>query len=304
MKNNYLETYKSLANIRSTDTEHVYKEVIKVLHANHRPADLKVFLSDDKEFPLLSAVSKGGKKAFYGIIQNYSQLTKSKHILIGKGIVFDSGGYDLKPGKSMSSMHFDKTGAILSIILGLKHPKLPVITFFGNNMVGPDGFVPGEILQASNGTKVLIGNTDAEGRLGLADSLLIAKKLAPKAHATMLATLTGAAAYYSGDGLFATVNSTDDNVLKHAMSLYLSGDAKLWPMPRNQVYDDSMKTKIIGADISNDSSLRAAGSQTAFSFLKHFHNNSTLVDIAAMDSDQDGNNLLWGIIDIERLLKI
>lgn len=254
------------------------------------------------EFPLLDAVGRGSPAHPVTVVQHPEKLKKGYTglVLVGKGVVYDSGGYAIKPARSAVDMFFDKTGAVLTLYLG-KKLKLPTVTFWVSNLVGERSLLNGEIITSRNGTKVLVSNTDAEGRLGLADSLSYVKELSPKAHAVTLATLTGAAAAFTGEGVRALVHSTNYKDL-YPKLINTMDDHLLFPAPISKKYDEAVKTKVLGADINNISNMNGGGSQTAFSFLKHFHNNLTHVDMAAFCADKEGNAIGHHLVKSLKLL--
>ena len=241
---------------------------------------------------------------YKGCYININQSVKSDLCLIGKGVAFDTGGWNMKGSQHMAKMHFDKSGAILALAYGIDH-KLPVKTFFTDNVlrVYPDSIVEEPI----TGTKVFIGNTDAEGRIGLADLLAQTAKECKYSKVITMATLTGAAVAATGEGTFALVHGlTAEGVYSLAKS-YDKG-VKLWAMPENKKYDELIKTKIKGADITNNpGGIGGGGSQTAFSFLKHFAGGLELIhmDMAAMDSGKEGNaDLTFGFKELDTLVEL
>lgn len=193
--------------------------------------------------------------------------------LVGKGITFDSGGYDLKPPKFMASMLTDKTGAVsmagvlaLSIIMGLnKHVKcyLPC----SENLVSGSSMLPGDIFTYANGVSVEINNTDAEGRLILADGLLQAK--ADGAQAIIdAATLTGAAKVAVGRDITAVL--TPSNQLPALLTgLFEENEEELWPLPMRPYHKRHLKSS--RADMSNAGSGEGTpGASIAAAFLQAF----------------------------------
>lgn len=200
------------------------------------------------------------------------------YALVGKGITFDSGGYDLKPPKFMASMRTDKTGAVsmagvlaLAIVLGLnKHVKcyLPCT----ENLVSGSSMLPGDIYTYSNGVSVEINNTDAEGRLILADGLLQAK--ADGAQAIIdAATLTGAAKVAVGRDITAVL--TPSNQLPKLLTeLFADNEEELWPLPMRPYHKRYLKSS--RADMSNAGSGEGTpGASTAAAFLQAFVDQDT-----------------------------
>lgn len=193
--------------------------------------------------------------------------------LVGKGIAFDTGGYDLKPSKFMETMRTDKTGLItVAAALGLagamgadKHLRcyLPCC----ENMVSGTAMVPGDILHYPNGVSVEIANTDAEGRLILADALLLACKDQPK-YLLDAATLTGAAKIAIGRDMTAalTRNNKLDEQLEQA---YNYTGEEIWLLPLKDYHKRYITAK--RADIANSASQEGSpGASTAAAFLSFF----------------------------------
>jgi leucyl aminopeptidase len=193
-------------------------------------------------------------------------------VVIGKGVTFDTGGYSLKPREGMSKMKYDMSGA--AAVLGL-FASLPTIELrmklvglipSAENMVGSRALKPGDVLRAVDGTTVEVTNTDAEGRLLLADALGFAKRFEPDT-VIDLATLTGAISIALGRaaaGLF-----TRDDAL--AAELTAAGESvgeRLWRMPLWDDYLAEMKGET--ADLVNSSEKREGASCTAAAFLEHF----------------------------------
>lgn len=196
---------------------------------------------------------------------------KKKIALIGKGVTFDTGGYSIKPAKSMETMKDDMSGAAAVIALMSVLPKLaPNVAVSGyvaatENMV--DGFAqkPGDICQAMDGTTIEVLNTDAEGRLTLADAILYAKKSEPD-YIIDLATLTGACLVALGllySGLMGNDEDLQNKILKSGQ---FTGE-NLWRLPLPEEYREELKSPV--ADLKNIGGLYA-GTLTAGLFLEHF----------------------------------
>jgi leucyl aminopeptidase len=193
-------------------------------------------------------------------------------VVIGKGVTFDTGGYSLKPREGMSKMKYDMSGA--AAVLGL-FAASPTMTLpfrlvglipSAENMVGDAALKPGDVVRALDGTTIEVTNTDAEGRLLLADALGYAKRFEPEV-VVDLATLTGAISIALGRaaaGLF-----TRDDAL--AAELGAAGEEtgeRLWRMPLWDDYLVEMKGET--ADLVNSSEKREGASCTAAAFLEHF----------------------------------
>jgi leucyl aminopeptidase len=192
--------------------------------------------------------------------------------LVGKGITFDTGGISIKPAEGMEKMKYDMAGAgamigAMRAIAQLK-PRVKVISVVCSAENMPDGkaFKPGDVVTAMSGKTIEIINTDAEGRLVLADGLHYAQTLGCT-HLINAATLTGACVVALGIlnvGLFSNDEAT---VKSFEAGLEASGE-KFWRMPCTDDYRDQIKSQI--ADIMNTGKSRAGGAITAAMFLKEF----------------------------------
>ena len=194
--------------------------------------------------------------------------------LVGKGLTFDSGGYNLKPGASgqIELMKFDMGGsaAVLGAAraLGQLQPagvEVHVIVAACENMINGSAVHPGDIVTASNGKTIEINNTDAEGRLTLADALVYAARLEPDAIVD-LATLTGACVIALGEEI-AGLWSSSDGLAEALLQAGQAGAEDLWRMPLRASYRQGLKSQI--ADMKNTGP-RAGGSITAALFLQDF----------------------------------
>ena len=197
---------------------------------------------------------------------------RKKVAIVGKGLTFDSGGLNLKTGGSgIETMKIDMGGAgatfgAAKAIAQLK-PDVEVhfISAVTENMISGRAMRPGDILTASNGKTIEVNNTDAEGRLTLADALVYADKLGVEAIVD-LATLTGACMIALGSNI-AGLWSSDDDLAQGLLSASSSAGEKLWQMPLEESYFEGMKS--IVADMKNTGP-RPGGAITAALFLKEF----------------------------------
>jgi len=193
--------------------------------------------------------------------------------IVGKGLTFDSGGYNLKTaGSQIEMMKYDMGGsaAVLGAAraIGQRRPEgveVHVIVASCENMISGGAVHPGDILTASNGTTIEINNTDAEGRLTLADALVYASKLEPDAIVD-LATLTGACVIALGEEI-AGLWSNSDLLADGLLSAARCGGEDLWRMPLQSSYKAGLKSKL--ADLKNTGP-RPGGSITAALFLQDF----------------------------------
>jgi len=218
------------------------------------------------------AVAKGSSQSPKFIHMTYRPANTTKKIaLIGKGITFDSGGLDIKPASSMVNMKDDMSGAaaVLGIMNALTKLK-PDVEVHGiiaacENMPGSTAYKPGDILRALNGKTIEVDNTDAEGRLTLADALAYADNLKVD-QIIDVATLTGAclvALGYMASGIMGNNQELIDTLMKSADK----GGERLWQLPMYEEYFDGLKSDV--ADFKN-SGPRWAGASTAGLFLKEF----------------------------------
>ena len=197
---------------------------------------------------------------------------KKPLILVGKGIVFDTGGYNLKPGVYMNDMKSDMGGAaaVAGTIYAISKLKLPVYVIglipSTDNLIGKDGYVTGDIIKMHNGMTVEIKNTDAEGRLILADALSYAKKYSPEL-VIDIATLTGAANGAVGDLASAMMAKASKKTKKALLKSGKETFERIIEFPLWDEYGETLKSKI--ADIKNLGG-KTAGHITAAKFLEYF----------------------------------
>lgn len=194
-------------------------------------------------------------------------------VIVGKGITFDSGGISLKPGGGMDEMKFDMSGGAVTIgtLQAVASLKLKVnvvgIVPAAENMPGGSAIKPGDILTASNGKTIEVLNTDAEGRLILADALVYAQRFKPKALID-LATLTGAVIMALGHQAAAVVG-TDSKLIDKLIQSGTETGERLWELPLYEEFEKSVKSDI--ADLKNIASKGVgAGTVTGAAFLKPF----------------------------------
>ncbi len=248
------------------------------LIAKEKGLSLKVLEKEDcKDLGMGAylAVSQGSDLPPKFIHLTYKPAKKAhkKIVLIGKGLTFDSGGYNLKVGAAqIDMMKFDMGGsaAVLGAAsaIGEIRPKGVEVHFIVascENMVNGSAVHPGDIVKASNGKTIEINNTDAEGRLTLADALVYASKLKPDAIVD-LATLTGACVIALGEEVAGLWTGNDELAKDLINAGELAGEG-LWRMPLHHSYKDGLKSLL--ADIKNTGP-RQGGSITAALFLQEF----------------------------------
>jgi len=259
------------------DTEQMVKEV----KALGEQSGFKLEVLEKRQIESLKmggvlAVNKGSKIPPRFMILSWepeNANNKKPIVLVGKGIVFDTGGYSLKPtSDSMDYMKSDMGGAaiVASTLSAISKAKLPVKVIglipVTDNAIGPDAYVPGDVITMHNGKTVEVLNTDAEGRLILADALSYAKKYKPEL-VFDLATLTGAAAFAIGHyGIVAMGTAKESTFSK----LTICGDSTSERIVRFPFWDDYKELLKSGiADMKNIGG-RVAGAITAGKFLEYF----------------------------------
>jgi leucyl aminopeptidase len=225
-----------------------------------------------REFHLIHGVGAGSPRAPRLIDLRWGNSEARKVTLVGKGVCFDTGGLDLKPSAAMLLMKKDMGGAacalgLAQMLMQLDAPvQLRVLIPAVENSIDGNAYRPGDVLRSRKGLSVEIGNTDAEGRLVLADALTEADVERPDLLVDM-ATLTGAARVALGPELPAAF-STDENLLA---SLRIKGEEEadpIWPLPLWAGYDEELASKV--ADLGNVSAAPFAGSIIGALFLKRF----------------------------------
>jgi leucyl aminopeptidase len=223
-------------------------------------------------FPAIHAVGQASASAPRLVDFTWGNPAAPKVTLVGKGVCFDSGGLDVKPPAGMLLMKKDMGGAacVLALARMVMESSLPVrlrvLIPAVENAIAGNAYRPGDVLRTRKGITVEVGNTDAEGRLVLADALALADAERPDLLVD-LATLTGAARIALGPELpavFGTRDETVDALLRHGRRLA----DPLWPMPLWAGYDDEIASKI--ADINNVSGSTFAGAIIGGLFLRRF----------------------------------
>jgi leucyl aminopeptidase len=225
-----------------------------------------------QNYPLIYAVGRASDDAPRLIDLRWGSEQHPKITLVGKGVCFDTGGLDIKPSSAMLLMKKDMGGAahvlgLAQMIVSAKLPvRLRVLIPLVENAVSGNAYRPGDILQSRKGITVEIGNTDAEGRLVLADALTEAVSEQPDLLID-IATLTGAARVALGTDLPALF-SNDDEVAHAVIQHATKENDPVWRMPLFSGYRESLNTPF--ADINNCSSDAYGGAITAALFLKEF----------------------------------
>lgn len=244
-----------------------------------KEAGLKSSVVDGKglqkeKMGLFWGVAKGSSEDPKMIILEHNGGKKGEKpiVLVGKGITFDSGGISLKPAARMEDMKYDMMGAatVAGIMQAVAHFDLPlnIIGYIGTseNMPGGKAQKPGDVQKSLTGKSVEIVNTDAEGRLVLADVIEYAQKYTPPAAMMDFATLTGAVVDALGSVTTGIMGNHDDFIARVKEASEQTGE-KVWQLPLYEEYEEDLKSNY--ADIRN-SGIREAGASKAGTFLKFF----------------------------------
>ncbi|PCJ36951.1 MAG: leucyl aminopeptidase [Moraxellaceae bacterium] len=274
---NGMNTTRTLGNLPGNECPPAYlaKEAKKIARGQKK---LSVKVIEEKEMQELGmgallSVSAGSDQPAKLIIMNYSGGKKgdAPHILVGKGVTFDTGGISLKPGADMDQMKFDMCGAasVLGTMQAIVEMELPLnvigVITSAENMPSGGATRPGDIVTSMAGLTIEILNTDAEGRLVLCDALTYVKKFKP-ASVIDIATLTGACLVALGNHTSGMLGN-DDSVMDN---LRFAADSTLdavWQLPMGEEYLKQLDTPF--ADMANIGG-RYAGTITAACFLSRF----------------------------------
>jgi len=227
-----------------------------------------------KGFGGIIAVGQGSKNDPKLIVMEYhgGKQNEKPIVLVGKAVTFDTGGISLKPGEKMDEMKFDKCGGctVLGIMKALSELKLPVnvigVIPSVENMPSGESYRPGDIIKLYNGKTAEILNTDAEGRLILADALAYGEKRYSPKVIIDFATLTGACIVALGNNMAAIV-SNDEKLKQKIKESSKRTTEEIWELPLNDDYMDMIKSDV--ADMKNIGIGRAAGTITAAAFLRN-----------------------------------
>ncbi len=268
---------------------------------------LKINVYDEKKLKKLGmntllGVGQGSIRGSYLVTMEWNGLRNNSKPLafVGKGVCFDTGGISLKPAKFMEDMTYDMAGSAVVVglmkSLALRKAKINAVGVVGLVENMPDGNAqrPGDIVKSYSGKTVEILNTDAEGRLVLADALTYTEKKFKPKFIVDLATLTGAIIVSLGSE-YAGLFSNDDKLSKQLIKSGEDVEEKVWRMPLNKNYDKLIDSK--NADMQNINYVGGAGSTTAAQFLQRFILNKTPwahLDIAGMAFSKYGGALNSG----------
>ncbi len=270
-----------------------------------KKSNLKCTVLDDKQIGKLKmgcfmGVAQGSANKPRLVVLEYNGTDKKQKpiVIVGKGVTFDSGGLNLKPYPFILNMKDDKGGAVASIHIietcaKLKLPiNLIVVAPLCENMPSGTSFRPDDVLKAYNGMTVEIKNTDAEGRLILADALAYAAEMKPQAIID-IATLTGASLIVLGYAGTPFV-CTNDGLRRKLNDASAKSLEKLWELPLWQEYEESLKSDI--ADVKHIGDEGEAGVITGAMFLKNFVNDIPWAHI-------DIGTTVWSKVDRGMLTK-
>jgi len=237
-------------------------------------ADVEVIEGDElaAEYPAIHAVGRAASRPPRLIRMEWGNPGHPGLALVGKGVIFDSGGLNIKPGSGMVLMKKDMGGAahvigLAEMIMRLELPvHLRVYIPAVENAISGDAYRPSDILTTRNGTTVEIGNTDAEGRIVLSDALTLAAEEDAE-RIIDFATLTGAARVALGEDL-PPLYARDPQQARSIQDLSMALEDPIWHMPLYRPYKQQIQPAI--ADLSNTGTTSQGGSLTAALFLDHF----------------------------------
>jgi len=268
---------------------------------------LKIDIYDEKKLKKLGmnallGVGQGSVRGSYLVTMEWNGAKNNSKPLafVGKGVCFDTGGISLKPAKFMEDMTYDMAGSatVVGLMknLAIRKAKINAIGVVGlvENMPGGNAQRPGDIVKSYSGKTIEILNTDAEGRLVLADAITFTEKKYKPKFMVDLATLTGAIIVSLGSE-YAGLFSNDDKLSNQLIAAGNKVDEKLWRMPLHKNFDKLIESK--NADMQNINYVGGAGSTTAAQFLQRFILNKTPwahLDIAGMAFSKYGGALNSG----------
>jgi len=268
---------------------------------------LKIDIYDEKKLRKLGmnallGVGQGSIRGTYLVTIEWNGLKNDTKPLafVGKGVCFDTGGISLKPAKFMEDMTYDMAGSatVVGLMknLAIRKAKINAVGVVGlvENMPGGNAQRPGDIVKSYSGKTIEILNTDAEGRLVLADALTFTEKKFKPKFMVDLATLTGAIIVSLGSE-YAGLFSNNEKLSKQLLDAGEKVQEKLWRMPLHKNFDKLIESK--NADMQNINYVGGAGSTTAAQFLQRFIINKTPwahLDIAGMAFSKYGGALNSG----------
>ena len=302
-KNNKLKTRLDALTAGIILTRDLVSEPGNILHPDEyakrilklKKCGIKVTVYDKKKLKkmgcgALLGVGQGSIRGSYIVTMEWNGASsKSKPLaFVGKGVCFDTGGISLKPAKFMEDMTYDMAGSAVVVGLmknfALRKAKINAVGVVGlvENMPGGNAQRPGDIVRSYSGKTIEVLNTDAEGRLVLADALTFTEEKFKPNLIIDLATLTGAIIVSLGSE-YAGLFSNNDKLSKQLYEAGEKVEEKVWRMPLHKNYDKLINSK--NADMQNINYVGGAGSTTAAQFLQRFIKNKTPwahLDIAGM----------------------
>lgn len=270
---------RDLVNEPSVVSTPTYLAIVAETIAKASDGKIKVKILEKEEISKLGmnaylGVAKGSDEPPKFIILSYKpNRPKKKIVLIGKGVTFDTGGLSLKPSDHMETMKMDMAGAATVLAVFHSFVKYPVdhevvgIVAACENMPSGKALKPGDIVKTMNGKTIEVLNTDAEGRLTLADAFSYATKYIKPDYIIDLATLTGACMVALGQEIAGLWGNNEELVLQLKKSALLAGE-RVWQMPLEKEYKELIKSGI--ADVKNIQTGRYGGAITAALFLEEF----------------------------------
>lgn len=257
------------------------------------PLGVKVTILDSNKLQELGmdsiySVGKGSIQKPCAVIMEWNNGNTPKLGFVGKGVTFDTGGISIKPSNKMDEMKFDMSGS--AVVVGLMHliasSKMPINAVcavgLAENMPSGEAMRPGDVISSMSGQTIEVLNTDAEGRLVLADILWYIQEKCEVKNIIDLATLTGAVVVSLGSE-YAGLFSNNENLAEEIYKSSIESEEKVWKFPLSKEYDKLMDSKI--AHMKNISSGSGAGSITAAQFLQRFIQKDTKwahIDIAGV----------------------
>ena len=255
-----------------------------------KSSGFKVTVFDKEEIEELNmnaflSVGKGSVNTPKLIVMEYKGSDTAKKIgLIGKGLTYDSGGYSIKPSKSMSTMHSDMAGAASAIgamkIIASMKLKVNIVAVVAacENRISHEAYLPGDILESMSGKFIEVNNTDAEGRLTLADAVTYIKEKHKVESIVDFATLTGSIITALGKFRAGTFSNNDQLHEKIEKASHFSGE-KIWRLPCDKELRESINSDVADIRNSTQGSTIGGGSITAALFIKEFVEDTPWVHI-------------------------
>lgn len=290
----------------STPPNILYPQTFAEECAKLKKLGLKVTVLKEKELKKLGmnallGVGKGSEKESHLVVMEWHGHPKGKKqkplAFIGKGVTFDSGGISIKPAAGMADMKYDMAGAGavtgLMKTLASRKAKVNAIGVIGlvENMPSGTAQRPSDVVVSMSGQTIEIDNTDAEGRLVLADALWYTQSKFKPEFMINLATLTGAIVIALGENIYAGLFSNNEQLAEKLLKSAENSGEGLWKMPLKESYDKLINSEI--ADVKNTGNGKGGGSVTAAQFLQRFVNKTPWahLDIAGMAWDKNGSDI-------------